>query len=348
MQRSSSRNWSVRAVARRLLVRRALILAYHRVTRLDSDPECLSVEPDRFKEHLDVLRRDFHVLALRDLQRRLDDGAVPKKAVVITFDDGYADNLLCAKPLLEQRDTPATCFVTSGKLDQRSEFWWDELARLLLEPAAVPDLLSVDVDGTRHSWSMRDDASARPAARDDSSGAWNVLKAAEASPRQKAYMELAAILRTRDAKTQDSVMQQLAAWAGTDRAVRETHRPMRPEEVARLHEGGLIDVGAHTVTHPVLSAHSQDAQRREIETAKQQLEGILNRRVSAFAYPFGARGDYSANTVEIVRTAGFACACSNFPGWVRRGTNAHELPRYLVRNWNGDEFARNLESWYAN
>ena len=167
------------------------------------------------------------------------------------------------------------------------------------------------------------------------------------TPRQKAYRELAAIVRPLDADTQESVMWQLAKWAGTDRKVRDTHRALRPEEVVSLNAGGLVEIGAHTVTHPVLSAHAPDAQEREIRLSKRRLEDILERPVGLFAYPFGARADYTPETVGIVREAGFACACSNFQGWVRRGTSEHELPRYLARDWNGEEFARELAAWYA-
>ena len=115
----------------------------------------------------------------------------------------------------------------------------------------------------------------------------------------------------------------------------------------KLDAGGPVEVGAHTVTHPVLSAHGRDTQQREIRASKQRLEDILNRRVGIFAYPFGARADYTQETVSLVRDAGFACACSNFEGWVRRGTSAYELPRYLVRDWDGETFARELARWYA-
>jgi peptidoglycan/xylan/chitin deacetylase (PgdA/CDA1 family) len=97
----------------------------------------------------------------------------------------------------------------------------------------------------------------------------------------------------------------------------------------------------------VLSAHLREAQKREIRLSKQRLEEILNRRVGIFAYPFGARADYTAETVGLVQEAGFACACSNFQGWVRRGTSAYELPRYLARDWDGETFARELAGWYA-
>jgi peptidoglycan/xylan/chitin deacetylase (PgdA/CDA1 family) len=339
---------SLRSIARRALIARALILVYHRVTPLDFDPEWLAVAPDRFAEQLDVLRHDYRVLSLSELNERVQKGNVPRKAVAVTFDDGYADNLLIARPLLERYDVPATCFVTTGKLDQGSEFWWDELARLLLETPRLPDALSLDVNGRRYSWSLKDDAAA-PAVRTDADGRnWNVLQQTPRTPRQKAYGELAAIVRPLDAEAQESVMRYVADWAGVGRKVRESHRALRPEEVVRLDDGGLVDVGAHTVTHPVLSAQAPAVQESEIRLSKRRLEEILDRPVSLFAYPFGARADYTSETVGLVREAGFACACSNFEGWVRRGTSAHELPRYLVRDWDGETFARELARWYAN
>ena len=138
MQSVRSIRKNVRSLARRALVARAMILVYHRVTPLDFDPEWLAVTPDRFAEQMDVLRRHYHVLSLSELHACLQKGNVPRKAVAVTFDDGYADNLLSARPVLERYDVPATFFVTTGKLDQTSEFWWDELGSLLLETPKLP------------------------------------------------------------------------------------------------------------------------------------------------------------------------------------------------------------------
>jgi peptidoglycan/xylan/chitin deacetylase (PgdA/CDA1 family) len=337
----------VRNAARRALVSRALILVYHRVTPLDFDPEWLAVHPGRFGEQLDVLRRHYNVLSVPKLHECMQKGKVPRKAVAVTFDDGYADNLLDARPLLERYDVPATCFVTTGKLDQSSEFWWDELEGLLLETPKLPAVLSLELNGNRYCWPLDEgsESSTQLADRDDRN--WNVLQQTPLTPRQKAYRELAPILRTLDADSQESVLRQIAEWAGVERRVRDSHRTLRPEEVPSLNAGGLVEIGAHTVTHPVLSARPRDAQQHEIRLSKQRLEELLNHPVTTFAYPFGARGDYTAESVEIVREAGFARACSNFQGWVRRDTSSHELPRYLVRDWDGDTFSREIAGWYA-
>src|SRR5262249_43149366 len=107
------------------------ILLYHRVTRLDRDPQLLAVSPEHFAEHLDVLRRKANVVPLNKFR---GEPRLPSRAIAITFDDGYADNFVEAKPILERKEVPATVFVVSGFLGSAREFWWDELDRILLQP----------------------------------------------------------------------------------------------------------------------------------------------------------------------------------------------------------------------
>jgi hypothetical protein len=73
----------------------------------------------------------------------------------------------------------------------------------------------------------------------------------------------------------------------------------------------------------------------------------LGASVTSFTYPYGARAQYSKQTPRLVKEAGFACACSSFPGHVAFYTDPYQLPRYLVRDWDGDTFARHLEDWFA-
>ena len=119
---------------------------------------------------------------------------------------------------------------------------------------------------------------------------------------------------------------------------------MTPVEIKFLAGGGLIDIGAHTATHPVLSAQTPDAQRREIFNSKPQLEEIVGHPVTAFAYPYGSREDIGQETINIVQEAGFELACANFPGYVNRRTNPLLLPRWVVRDWDVKEFAARLKS----
>src|SRR5829696_4965924 len=121
-------------IMRMRLVPKALILLYHRVIEIPSDPHLLSVTPSHFAEHLEVLRKYANPIRLEQAYRALEANKIADRTVVITSDDGYADNLTHAVPLLEQHDVPATVFVTSGYVNGGREFWWDELDRLLLQP----------------------------------------------------------------------------------------------------------------------------------------------------------------------------------------------------------------------
>jgi peptidoglycan/xylan/chitin deacetylase (PgdA/CDA1 family) len=102
-----------------------IILVYHRVCMLDDDPFQLAVAPVNFREQICYLRDHWPVVRLSEaLHKRTDP------AVAITFDDGYADNLLHALPILEECRVPATFFVTTGYLDMQREYWWDQLELL--------------------------------------------------------------------------------------------------------------------------------------------------------------------------------------------------------------------------
>src|SRR3712207_2771196 len=104
-----------RAVGFRLLgVDRAVVLLYHRVERLHSDPVALAIRPERFEEHLEVVRRTAEPMPLGELMRRRGEGTMPRRAVAVTIDDGYADVLERAVPLLERHGVPATLFVSTG------------------------------------------------------------------------------------------------------------------------------------------------------------------------------------------------------------------------------------------
>lgn len=121
-------------------------------------------------------------------------------------------------------------------------------------------------------------------------------------------------------------------------AARPERRMMTRDEVATLARGGLISIGAHTVSHPVLSQLSIGEQEREIVESKRQLEDIIGRSVPLFAYPNGFRSDYTAETIAICRRAGFDCAYAAWDAPVEEPADPFQIPRMMVRDWNGERF----------
>ena len=144
---------------------------------------------------------------------------------------------------------------------------------------------------------------------------------------------------------QQSALEEIRVWAGAELEMRESHRPLTSPELVALAQSEFIDIGAHTVTHPMLSAHSREKQKMEIEEGKKFLEGVLGKPVSSFAYPFGWPAAYTGETVALVRDAGFSCACSTVADTAWRGSDMCQLPRFMVMDWDGQEFERQLVKW---
>ena len=223
---------------------------YHRVTDADLDPWSLCVTPQHFAQHLEVLRKHTHPLPLRELISELPRGNRSRSAVAVTFDDGYADNLLNAKPQLEHFNIPATVFVTTGPLGGQREFWWDELESLLLTPGTLPPSLRLGINGETHEWQLGD-AACYPEAHWRRDRHWKA-PGNPPTPRHELFLALWRLLQPVADSKQRNVLNTLRAWAGARPGARPSHRPISVPELGALADGELIEIGAHTVTHPIL------------------------------------------------------------------------------------------------
>jgi peptidoglycan/xylan/chitin deacetylase (PgdA/CDA1 family) len=317
-------------------------LLYHRVSTLPVDPWGLAVTPRHFEEQLAVIREIGRPTRLADLDSSLRRRERPRSAVVVTFDDGYADNLHEARPLLKRYDIPATMFITTGPLSGKREFWWDELERGLLSPGTVPAKLCLTIAGRQHAWDLGESAEyASPVTtRYQQWRAWHEPPTA----RHACFYELWQLLQRESAGERERVLNKLRAWSGHDSAPRTTHRTVSSEELVDLGSHGLIEIGAHAVTHSALSALSSSSQRDEIHRCKIDLEAITGGPVTSFAYPFGRQIDYTAHTVSQVREAGFARACSAVDDRTGHHVDRFQIPRVQVHDLDGDAFRKWLRN----
>lgn len=320
--------------------RKVLILLYHRIFELQSDPWSLSVTPEHFSEHLEILKKNYYPLRLQDFVNRLLENRLPKRSVIITFDDGYSDNLRSAKPLLELFDFPATIFLTTGYIGQLREFWWDELDRIFLTPGTLPETLNLTLRRSNFHWKLTD---SRTYTKQEASRYchWRAGENAPSS-RHTLYMTLWKILHSLPKTERRQILDELFEWASVNSTYRPSHRPLTHDEVLEFDEGELIEIGCHTITHPCLAKLSVDLQRQEIQGSKSHLEEILNHSIENFSYPHGNRHDYTTETIRLVQEAGFTSACANFANPFRRNVNRFQLPRIYIEDWNGEEFANQL------
>ncbi|MEW6601098.1 MAG: FkbM family methyltransferase [Nitrospirota bacterium] len=303
-----------------ILFRTPTVLLYHRIADDPLDAQMLAVSPENFEAHLRLLTAQCRVLPLWELLEEVERGVSAPNSVALTFDDGYLDVLENAVPLLEKYMAHATVFVTSGMVGSDREFWWDELERIFLAGGLLPE--SIDIN-------FADEA----------------IKLSLNTPRERlrAHDEIASILRTARPEEIDMFVGQLFTGLGLDRSGRATHRIMSREQLLEMSYSPYIEIGSHTVTHPLLSALSKEQQRHEIAGSKDQVEEIIHREVRLFSYPFGSDDSFNSESKKLVSDAGYAAGIANIQGSISLPLDAYAVPRVLVRDWNENEFSGWLE-----
>lgn len=320
---------------------RGIVLLYHRVADEPSDPYGLCVTPAAFEEHLEAIRAAGRPLRARDLAAGVAARALPDRAICITFDDGYADNVEAAEPLLHRYDIPATIFVTTGTAGREREFWWDELERVFLATAELPPVLDIRIGRNRIECPVGALAPAPgPHRRQRGPGGWHLGDPDVPSARHSSFRHVYQAVQPLPPGERDEVMAAIVAWAGAERIVRPSRRALEPAEVAALDRRGLVEVAAHTVNHPALPAQPPAVQRAELERSKRDLEEWTGHAIAGFAYPYGLYDDVA---VAHARSVGYRYACACTHRHVRPGAEVFELPRIEVRpGSDGDTVARLL------
>ena len=313
--------------AHRRFSRRGVILLYHRVGTPRRDPQELAVSPANFTAQLEVMSSAGTPLPLAEFERRRRDGTLPSRAIAITFDDGYVDNLTEALPLLKRAAAPATVFVATGALGKPYGFWWDELDALI-NGAPLLGRVSCEV--------AFDDGGARTV---------EIAPGGTAA----AYAALCDRFRAALPAERERVLTTLRATFAESLAVAQVEgeppRCCTAEEIRQL-AGGGVSIGAHSVTHTTMSNQSASELAREVRESRATLAEIVGTAPETFAYPFGAWSDISPAAVQAVQDAGFSMACANYPGVAWSGSDRWRAPRFIVRNWDRATFAATLDRWF--
>jgi peptidoglycan/xylan/chitin deacetylase (PgdA/CDA1 family) len=273
------------------------VLVFHRVND-DQDPFFPSLPTSVFADRIAHIARHYRVLTVEDLADRMEQGTVPGDAIALTFDDGYRDNLTHAAPILAHHGLPATIFLVTGHIGTPDIPWFDRLA-LAFKTATRP-AVSLDPAHPFPLTTPGDRLQALAAALAE-------LKRLPDEERRRQLTRLEAELRP----------------AGPERPKRLM---LTWDEVGALRDLGF-SIGAHTVSHPILSRTTPERAWHEIHGSKRAIEQVLGDRVRAFAYPNGAAEDYDETTTQLVRQAGFTCAVTTRRGLNRAGTSPFELRR---------------------
>lgn len=282
---------------------RLSILIFHRILAVPDPLLPGELDAARFNEVCGWLRRWFNVLPLDEAVRGLAGHRLPARALAITFDDGYADNHDVALPILARHGLRATFFIATGFLDGGRMFNDTVIEAVRRTPHALLDLRGVQDAGPIATLHRVGDTAAK---QDTFAAIVNAVK----------YLPQA---------QRDATVAAIAARSG---ALLPNDLMMRSDQVLALHRAGM-QIGAHTVSHPILARTAPDDARKEMAQSRRTLEALTGARVGLFAYPNGRPGqDYGSGHAAMVRDLGFDAAVSTAPGTADSRCDPFQLPRF--------------------
>jgi peptidoglycan/xylan/chitin deacetylase (PgdA/CDA1 family) len=286
---------------------RAVVLTYHSVlSRPSSFPVWHHLDAVRFEEQIAYLAQHRHCVTVAQLLAYMKAGRIPPYTSAVTFDDGFANNLNVALPILERYQVPATVFITTGYVDA-SQLLWPERVASILE---ITKNASFTVRGLSM---LTSDAKAKQASYRAFADGYKQLGPQDGEELLKELANAAAV--------SDQQLRQHDMW--------DQYRTLTWDELRRLANSSLIELGAHTVSHSVLSRVDEARARHEIADSKRALE---ERACGAkyFAYPNGGHGDYTPLHRQMAIDEGFVAVFSAINGYITAATDRFDIPRFGV------------------
>jgi peptidoglycan/xylan/chitin deacetylase (PgdA/CDA1 family) len=277
----------------------------------------MTVSTTEFEWQLGYLQKHYNPITFHQFANWFSNGEeLPPFPVLITFDDGHANNFQFALPILLKFNMTAACFIVSENLGEYSRTWFeDAYYRLMFSPAT--------------SWKLR-------------SG--ETLPLSTEEQRAAACGRFFVLCRSLKASEQAGELKSLHEQLALDSTQKfpERFKFLSAEEIRSLQQSG-VEVGAHTTTHPILSTLPDEAARSEIARSKAQLEEESGVAVRAFAYPFGAPGlDFAARERDFARQSGFLFAFAGEGGFVDRTRDPFNLPRIGIGKMTRPQFAATI------
>lgn len=282
--------------------RQVVILMYHGLVETDDPVEWTQLPVAKFRRQMEHLRRHYHPVSLHDAVEYLSGRSVlPDYPAVVTFDDGYLSNYTLARPILKELHIPATVFITTSLIEGRTpasgKLWFDAVYSL-----------SPKLDG--NTWDL-------------TSYGLPCFTIASEGDRVRAVERICACLKTLSTQERRDTVKRLV-------------QAFPPEVDDRYHGADwshirdarpLMEPGAHTVNHDILSQLPTEEARWEIVESKRIIESAVESPVEFFAYPNGLREDFTDETRNLVAAAGYRAALSTIEGVNKQGDDLYGLKR---------------------
>jgi len=250
---------------------------YHRIGDVNSsqyDPNVFSCDEEHFVEHLKYIQKSFTVVKLEEVSSILDNTLANKKYALITFDDGYIDNYLCAFPILKKNEISATFFLATNFINDVEIPWWDKIAYLVRNAKMDEVKLTnwpkaIILNKTNISKSIRQ--------------VLDMIKVNKKEPIGDVLLELESKLQITNIKL-----------------INNKPLFMTWDMVREMNEAGM-DFGSQTCSHRIMSHLNSEDQEVEAKLSKQMIEKEIDCNIKAFAYPVGGANSFTAETIQIIK-----------------------------------------------
>ncbi|HTF87462.1 MAG TPA: polysaccharide deacetylase family protein [Planctomycetota bacterium] len=241
----------------------------------------------------------------------LRSGKAKRSLVALSMDDGYLDNRRVMLPLLERVQAPATVYLESRPLDERRVNWSHKYFWLVRR-----------MDFTQ--------LTARYAQLSQDQGALRAIEkvAAAQAPDQRYHIKRA-LKYEADPADRDRVIDRIFVEAGGDERALCDELYMSWGDARELAAAG-VELGGHTVNHVILSRCDREGARGEIADGARSLASALGKPSRSFAYPWGRRWDFNAETAQIVLDSGFETAVTMHAGVNLPSTRSTDLKRLAI------------------
>lgn len=277
----------------------------------------MTVSTTEFEWQLRYLRRYYNPITFQEFAKWFSNGYdLPAYPVLVTFDDGHSNNFDFALPILSKLSMTAVCFIVSGSLGKHSLTWFEDAYYRLMFSASP-------------NWKLKD-GEILPLSTDDQ----------RAAACGRFFVLCRSLKESAQIEELQSLREQLPL--SPEREFPDRFKFLSGKQLRALWRNG-VELGAHTVTHPILSTLSDDSARNEIASSKSQLEETSGVAVRAFAYPFGAPGlDFAGRERDYVQQSGFLFAFAGEGGLVDRTKDQFNLPRVGIGNMTRSQFAATI------
>ena len=310
------------------------ILTYHRVLPIQQSVcypfQGMVMPRDAFEAQMAYLAESYVVLSFAQGIERLQNGNLPKKSVVVTFDDGYRDNYEFALPILKKYEIPATFFVVTDAVEQRIRLWWDEVAEAI-RLLSLREPLTKEEREPLPSWVCD-----------------TLNKLSEKNKHQNVADELVHAMNDVSLRDRMMIRESLLHLVHNDMSVIQDLM-LTWGQVEEMYLSGM-SFQAHTRTHAFIDELPEDEARKEVQDCVSSLKSKLNTSIQYFSYP---RGRYSEALQPLLENEGIHAAVTTDQGMNHSGTNLFQLKRLdagycrTSTRFNSSIFNAELQGWFS-